>query len=90
MKDKKFVILIALAIAWLVLFAGTAMGELKLSPNVERFATVIVLVYFAYWSYSVLRWVKKPEPTEEPPTHNLGDHLTGKCGCSNHKKSPKS
>ena len=64
MKDTKFLILIVLAITWLILFAGTAMGEIKLNPNVERFATVIVLVYFAYWSYSALRWVKKPEETE--------------------------
>ena len=65
MKDKKFVILIVIAVTWLIVFAGTAMGEIKLSPNVERFATVIVLAYFAYWSYSALRWVKKPEQTEE-------------------------
>ena len=63
MKDKKFVILIVLALTWIAVFAATAMGELKISPNVERFATVIVLVYFAYWSYSALRWVKKPEAT---------------------------
>jgi hypothetical protein len=83
MKDKKFLVLIALIIAWGITFVGTAMGELKLNPNVERFATVIVLVYFAYWSYSALRWVKKPEPTEkqdDPSSHKCG------CGCSTTSK----
>jgi hypothetical protein len=73
MKDKKFLILIALVIAWGVVFVGTAMGEIKLSPNVERFATVIILVYFAYWSYSALRWVKKPEATEEKKDEKSSD-----------------
>jgi hypothetical protein len=80
MKDKKFAILLAMAITWLILFAGTALGEIKLSPNVERFAMVIVLVYFAYWSYSALRWVKKPDVTEDKSETKSSDT----------KESPKS
>jgi len=82
MKDKKFLVLILLAIGWLILFAATAFGEIKISPNVERFATVIVLAYFAYWTFSALRWVKIPAPTEtqdDPSSH--------KCGCSCSTKS---
>lgn len=65
MKDKKFVVLMALAAVWLLLFFGTAMGELKLSPNVERAATAVLFIWFGYWTFTTLRWAKKPEPTED-------------------------
>jgi hypothetical protein len=69
MKDKKFLILIVLAIGWLLLFLGTAFGEIKLNPNVERLLTVIILVWGGYWTLSTVFWAKKDEPskpTEEP------------------------
>ncbi len=84
MKDKKFLILIVLAIGWLLLFAGTAMGEIKLSPNVERFATVIVLLWGAYWTFSTIFWAKKDEPTTPPQS----DCHEGTCGCNPKASTP--
>jgi len=81
MKDKKFLILIVLAIGWLLLFAGTAMGEIKLSPSVERFATVIVLLWGAYWTFSTVFWAKKDEPSTPPKNPSSSD---------SDSKSPKS
>ena len=64
MKDKKFLILIVLAIVWLLLFFGTVLGDVKLSPNVERFLTVILLAWGGYWTLSTVFWAKKDEPTK--------------------------
>ena len=86
MKDKKFLILIVLAIGWLLLFAGTALGDIKLSPNVERFATVIEVLWFAYWTLTTVFWAKKDEPVTPPK-----DECSDKCGCKSNdtNQSPK-
>lgn len=65
MKDKKFLILIVLAIAWIVLFLGAAFGDVRVSPSVERLLTFIVLGWFAYWTISTLFWVKKSDSNEK-------------------------
>ena len=73
MKDKKFTVLVLLAIAWLGIFIATLCGDAKLSPNVERAVTFLFLAWGAYWSLSYM-FLKKPEtknndskPAEEPP-----------------------
>lgn len=70
MKDKKFVVLLALVVGWLLLFFGAASGELKINANVERLSTAIVVVWFAYWTFSTIRWAKRPEPPTEQKDAN--------------------
>lgn len=77
MKDKKFVTFVALAIVWLLLFAGTAMGELKVNPRLEQMATVIVLLWGAYWTISMM-WPKKKNSTEEKEQTNASEKETTK------------
>lgn len=85
MKDKKFLVLVALFAVWLALFLGTVAGEVKLNPNVERFLGVILLLWGLYWTISALGWVKKSDSTEE----NNGEKPADTCSCGNSHNEPK-
>jgi prepilin signal peptidase PulO-like enzyme (type II secretory pathway) len=85
MKDKKFVILMALLALWVVLFIGTAAGEIK-APNVERLVSVILLVWGIYWTFSALGWVKKSDSTEEK---SAPEKSADTCSCGDSHKETK-
>jgi hypothetical protein len=85
MKDRKFRILCILGIVWALLFLITMRVKAPMLEGVEVVVTFSAIAWFFYWTLSAIKWAKKPEPT-----HNLGDHLTGKCGCSETKESEQS
>ena len=70
-----------LGLIWLLIFIGMFTGEYRVNPRVEWMVSFFCLAWFAYWTFSTIRWSKKSD------THNLGNHLTGKCGCSETKES---
>ena len=82
MKDKKFAVLVFLAVIWAILFIGMAMGELRIGRNAELFVTFILVAWFAFWTICTLRdyrqkkkieWTNpqpiKPEPITEKDIH---------------------
>lgn len=78
MKDKKFTVMIALGAIWVVLFIALMFGA-KIHPRVEQLVTFLCVAWFTFWTLSIIF-------TKNKTTHNVGDHLTGKCGCYETKK----
>lgn len=66
MKDKKFLVLCGLGLAWLLIFVAMLFGA-KVNPRIEQLITILCLGWFAFWSISlILTASKRPQP----PTKN--------------------
>lgn len=63
MKDKKFLVLCLLGLAWISMFVAMLFGA-KIHPRVEALVYVICIGWFAYWTISFIR--SKPEQPKEP------------------------
>ena len=64
-----------LGIVWVLIFGAMLLGA-KIHPRVELLVTFLCVGWFAFWTLSMLF------NKEKPSTHNVGDHLTGKCDCN--------
>ena len=63
MKDNKFRVLCGLGLGWLVIFVAMLLGA-KIHPRVEQLVTFLLLGWFAFWTFSVIRSSRKVPPTE--------------------------
>lgn len=63
MKDKKFLVLCILAGVWLLVFVGLLAGVRLTNPKVEELISFVVLAWFAYWTFSLVR--NKPSKIEK-------------------------
>ena len=78
MQDKKFRILCYIGIVWAVLFLITMRVKAPMLEGVEIAVTLAAIVWFFYWTLSMIRWAKKPEPTKESETPNASKTETDK------------
>jgi len=83
MKDKKFLVLCWLGVVWLAIFVLTATHSIKLNPRIEYLVLILLVGWFAYWTFSFIR--VKPIETESPTKVNECCSPSG-CGCSDKKK----
>jgi tellurite resistance protein TehA-like permease len=70
MKDKKFRILCILGAVWALLFLITMRTKAPLLEGVEMMVSFSCIAWFAYWTFSLIRWTKKPEPKKESEQPN--------------------
>lgn len=75
MKDTKFNIFLALVAGWVILLILSLFGE-KINPKVERILALVAIVWFAYWTISIL--FKKPNTDSNTDKTNKNTDNTDK------------
>lgn len=63
MKDNKFAVFCILIMMWISLFIGAMFG-MKIHPRFEQLITALCVVWFAYWSLSIVKCYKKTSTNE--------------------------